>query len=326
MISEEASVELDTLSMRVQRKEKVADDIFLFELVPADPAAPLPPFSAGAHVEVLTRSGLKRQYSLCNAPSDSSHYLIAVKREAGGQGGSRSMADDVAAGDQILVSRPRNYFELDHSAVRYLFIAGGIGITPILSMSRELVRSGGDFRLVYCTRSPETTAFADELAGPGFSGRAIVHHDHGERSRSFDLAGLLAAVPPPGTHLYCCGPQPLMHAVRDLSRHWPSATVHFEDFSADVKHGKQGDAEFTVHLMRQNRTIGVPAGESILDALRRNGVVTPSSCESGTCGSCRTRLLEGVPDHRDYILDEEETGEIMICVSRAKSDRLVLDL
>jgi phthalate 4,5-dioxygenase reductase subunit len=117
-----------------------------------------------------------------------------------------------------------------------------------------------------------------------------------------------------------------MHAVRDRTRHWPAGTVHFEDFSTDVKQGKAGDAEFTVHLARQGLTIGIPAGVSILDALRRSGVAVPSSCESGTCGSCRTRLLKGTPDHRDYILDEDDTNEIMICVSRAKSDQLKLDL
>jgi phthalate 4,5-dioxygenase reductase subunit len=325
MTSEEASVDTASLSMTVHRKEEIADAVFLFELVSADESVELPRFTAGSHVEVLTRTGLKRQYSLCNAPSDSGRYVIAVKREEGGRGGSISMADELAEGDRLLVSHPTNYFELDPGAARFLFIAGGIGITPILSMARELAQTGRDFKLVYCTRSPRTTAFAAELAAEPFADKTVIHFDHGDRAHSFDLASVLAQRPE-GTHLYCCGPGPLMHAVRDLSRHWPASTVHFEDFSTALKEGKSGDAEFTVRLARRGITIGVPAGMSILDALRRHGIHVSSSCESGTCGACRTGLLQGVADHRDYILEEDETREIMICVSRAKSDELVLDL
>jgi phthalate 4,5-dioxygenase reductase component len=324
-ITEEASVEIDTLATIVKRKERIADDIVLFELVSADAAVKLPRFTSGSHVEVLARNGSKRQYSLCNAPSDGDRYVIAIKREAEGRGGSVSMVDEVAVGDRLLVSHPKNYFSLDKGATRHLFIAGGIGITPILSMTRELAETQGDFRLVYCTRSPETTAFAAELAEPAFADRTTIHHDHGDRAQSFDLESLLAERAE-GTHLYCCGPGPLMRAVRELTRHWPKSAVHFEDFSTTLKEGKPSDAEFTVHLARQGVTIGIAPGVSVLDALRRHGVAVPSSCESGTCGSCRTKLLEGIPDHRDYILDDDETQEIMICVSRAKSKRLVLDI
>jgi phthalate 4,5-dioxygenase reductase subunit len=321
----EESADISTQSMLIRRKGEIAQDVFLFELVSADESIKLPRFTAGSHIEVLTRNGLRRPYSLCNAPSDCDRYMIAVKRDAAGAGGSISMADDLQAGDRILVSQPKNYFALDPKARRFVLVAGGIGITPILSMARELVETRRDFKLLYCTRSPDTTAFADELSVPEFASHTVIHHDYNDRSRSFDLPSLLTERVE-GTHLYCCGPAPLMHAVRDLSRHWSEDAVHFEDFSASVKLAKSGDSEFTVRLARQGVTLGVPAGVSILETLRRHGISAPSSCESGTCGACRTGLLGGVADHRDFILDEDETGDIMICVSRAKSSELVLDI
>lgn len=319
-------METTMLSLNVRDKREVAHDIWLFELVGDDAGVPLPAFAAGAHVVVLTPAGLTRRYSLCNAPSDRSRYLVAIKREAAGMGGSVSMVDRVQVGDRLMVSPPENYFPLDSKVPNCLLIAGGIGITPILSMAHALAESGRDFRLLYCTRSPENTAFAEQMTAAPFAGRTTLHHDHGERSRSYDLAALLATQPAQ-THLYCCGPAPLMQTVRERSRHWAHGTVHFEDFGSTVKVDKPGDRAFDVVLARQGRTLHVAANTSILDALRQQGVAVPSSCESGTCGSCRTGLLDGVGEHRDYVLDDEEQArEIMICVSRARGERLVLDL
>ena len=317
--------ETEMMSLEVRQKTAIAQDIFLFELVRPDHSS-LPPFTAGSHLLVLTPSGLSRRYSLCNAPSERDRYMVAVKRDAVGSGGSISMVDSVAVGDRLDVSPPLNYFPLDPEATSYLLIAGGIGITPVLSMVRELIARNADFRLVYCTRSPETTAFLDELSAPELAGRVLVHHDHGDRERSLAIGPIVAARTGE-THLYCCGPRPLMQAVRDLTRHWPHAAVHFEDFGTSAHPEQNGEKTFSVRLARSGVTVEVPAGVSILAALRDRGVAVPSSCESGTCGTCRTGLLSGMAEHRDFVLDDDEQDkEIMICVSRAQSAELVLDL
>ena len=315
----------ESMLLVVKRRKELSQGTFSFELVPVDAIAELPLFSAGSHVAVVTPSGAVREYSLCNVPADRHRYVIAVKRDAQGQGGSVSMADQVKEGDTLQVSAPQNYFLLDKQASQFLFVAGGIGITPILSMIRDLQQDNRDFKLIYCTRSPEMTAFRGELSSSEFADKVFFHHDYGDRNQSLDFAKSLAKRPD-GAHLYCCGPGPLMHAVRDNSRHWPQSTLHFEDFGSTAKVELSGEKGFLVRLARKGITAQVPPGVTILDALREKGVVMPSSCESGTCGSCRTSLLAGEPDHRDFILDDDEKGEIMICISRAKSEELVLDI
>lgn len=315
------------LALTVCRKHDIAHGITLFELVAAD-GGDLPAFEAGAHIAVTTPNGLLRRYSLCNPPSERHRYLIAVQRDELGGGGSKSMVDEATAGSVLMAGPPENYFPLAHGARHHLLIAGGIGITPLLSMVHALRARGEEFELVYCTRFPERTAFLDELSAPDIAGRVRVHHSHGDPSRTLEIAPLLTQHAE-GTHVYCCGPRRLMQAVREAARHWPAGTVHVEDFgtSADPKAG--GDRLFSVRLERSCLTVAVPPGTSILDALRARGVSAPSSCESGTCGSCRTRLLAGKAEHRDYVLDEDEHDtNIMICVSRAEagSEQLVLDL
>jgi phthalate 4,5-dioxygenase reductase subunit len=327
---EGTSVAADTeggmLPLRVARKSWVASDVVLFELVRRD-GFPLPPFSAGAHVTVVTPNGLTRRYSLCNGPATTDRYCLAVKREPGGLGGSVSMVDGVQEGDVVPTSAPENYFALDATAPSHLLVAGGIGITPLLSMVRDLQQRQGAFKLLYLSRTPETTAFADVLQAPELAGRVTLHHDGGDASRAFDLDRWLAQHPA-GAHLYCCGPRGLMHAVRDKTRDWPTGSVHFEDFggAADPQE-VAGDGSFTVRLVRSNLSVVIPIGVSILEALRRENITVPSSCESGTCGSCRTGLVSGVAQHRDYVLDDSEHDHaIMICVSRAVSAVLELDL
>jgi phthalate 4,5-dioxygenase reductase component len=314
-----------TLTLTVTDKREIAEDIFLFELRDHD-GATLPPFTAGAHVLVQTPAGIARRYSLCNDPAERDRYVIAVKRDAQGGGGSLGMARDVHVGTRLVVSSPLNYFALSNDASRYLLIAGGIGITPMRAMMAELAARDAHFDVIYCTRSPESTAFLDELATGEFASRVRVHHDFGDRAQSLAIAPLLAERSG-NTHIYCCGPRPLMQAVRDAASHWPSSAVHFEDFGTSAHENVAGEKAFTVRLARTGGCVNVAPGESILDALRANGIDTPSSCEAGTCGSCRTRLLAGEADHRDFVLDEDEqTSEIMICVSRACSNELVLDL
>ncbi|WP_250516308.1 PDR/VanB family oxidoreductase [Caballeronia sp. INDeC2] len=314
-----------TLTLRVTEKREIAEDIFLFELRDED-GGTLPPFTAGAHVLVQTPAGIARRYSLCNAPAERDRYVIAVKRDTAGGGGSLSMARDVHEGSMLSVTPPLNYFPLADDASRYLLIAGGIGITPVRAMMAELAARNAPFDVIYCTRAPVSTAFLGEFNAGEFASKIRVHHDFGDRAQSIAIEPLVAERKG-NTHVYCCGPRPLMQAVRDATSHWPSSAVHFEDFGTSAHENTTGDKAFTVRLARSGGCVSVAPGETILDALRANGIETPSSCEAGTCGSCRTRLLAGEADHRDFVLDDDEQEtEIMICVSRARSSELVLDI
>lgn len=314
-----------TLRLRVRRKLALARDIHGFELVAADGSA-LPDYAPGAHIALTTPSGQKRRYSLCDAPAGQGHYFIAVKREANGRGGSLSFTTQVAEGDIVEADPPGNDFPMAAAEPKkYVFIAGGIGITPIRSMILDLERRGRtNWTLHYLTRAPEFTAFRDEFLAPRFAGRVVVHHDAGDPANAYDLWPLLES--PNGAHLYCCGPRGLMDAVRDMSGHWPDGAVRFEDFGA-AQADAATDTGFEVRLARLGKTVAVPPGVSILDALRKAGVSMPSSCESGSCGTCRVGLIEGEADHRDFVLlDDEHAAAIMICVSRAKSPTLTLDI
>lgn len=315
------------MPLRVASAEPAARGIQRFELRHPE-GADLPAFTAGAHVKVRTPSGATRQYSLSNDPEERDRYVIAVKREGNGRGGSLSLVDGVKAGATVEVGPPENLFALDDRARSFVLIAGGIGITPILSMARHLLSEGTRrFKLFYLTRDAESSAFLDILAGPEFKPFVTVHHDQGDPQEAFDLWTVLEKPgATTGQHVYCCGPKPLMDSVADMTGHWPASSVHFESFGGDTK-PHADDQPFEVFLDRTGRTVAVPVGRSILEALRDEGIHVPSSCESGTCGSCKSRLLEGEADHRDLVLmDDEKADHIMVCVSRAKSPRLVLDL
>ncbi len=319
-----ATAEPDFFKLKVAQKKKLAEGIYLFELCHPD-GAELPAFTAGSHLTVEVPMGARRNYSLCSNPADRDFYQIAVKRDAAGRGGSMSMADEVNEGDLLLVSAPRNNFELHPRATKFLFVAGGIGITPILSMMRHLkTQDNGQFKLIYCTRDPESTAFLEELKAAEFEGQVQVHHDHGDINNALDFWPVFET--PDNAHVYCCGPRGLMDAVADMSGHWPSGAVHFESFGVDAS-AYAANKPFAVRLQKSGKTVPVSAEQSILEALRGAGVRVPSSCESGTCGSCKTTLLSGEAEHRDMVLsDEEKEHHIMVCVSRAKSPELVLDL
>jgi phthalate 4,5-dioxygenase reductase subunit len=311
------------MPLRVTRNDKIADGIHMLEFRDAGDQ-PLPEFSAGAHITIQTPNGLLRKYSLCNAPAERDRYQVAVKREINGRGGSIDLIDHVMAGDQLMVAPPVNDFRLPPRAQDFLFIAGGIGITPIMAMIRQLQAEGKRFRLFYCTRSPETTAFLDELSAPEFKDRVTIHYDGGDPARSLDLRPILQERKN-REHLYCCGPRPLMEAVRKMTDHWSSNAVHFEAFS-DAETHKPTDKPFKVKLARSGTVIEVPTTKTILEALREHGLDVPSSCETGTCGTCRTKLIAGEADHRDLVLAEHErTDTIMICVSRARSDEITID-
>ena len=310
-------------TVRVARAERIATDIHLFELRPGG-SPTLPAWTAGSHIAVRSPNGSVRKYSLCNDPAETDRYVIAVKRDPNGRGGSVDLVDHVGAGDTVEITEPTNAFDLAPKAASFVFIAGGIGITPIMSMMHALNAEGRRYKLHYLTRSREDTAFADELAGPDFRGKVAIHHDGGDPRRSFDLWPLLEKPSP--THVYCCGPRGLLEAVRDMTGHWSRAAIHFESFADAGATAKPDDKPFTVVLARSGARIEVPPGTSILEAMRARGHDAPSSCEAGSCGTCRTTLVSGVADHRDLVLmDDEKDAQIMICVSRALTPEIAID-
>ena len=307
------------LALTVTRRRQLTPEITEFTLS-RDDAGALPPFTPGAHIAVETPGGAMRSYSLINDGAAPETYVIAIKREPNSRGGSTSMHDAAPEGTALTVTPPENNFELV-DAPSYLLVAGGIGVTPILSIARRLTDQGKPFNLIYCTRTPEETAFLDEVNGIDGS---VVHHDHGEPDQFYDFWDHFAD--PGSEHVYCCGPSPLMEEIKAISGHWTEGRVHFENFNA-VAAVRDDDEPFSVTIAGTGETVEVPADRSILESLRAAGVQTTSSCESGTCGTCKCRLVDGDVDHRDLVLlDEEKDRFIMICVSRAKTGDLVVDL
>lgn len=319
-----ASVEPPFFDVRVTQKAAIARDTWWFELRHPE-GGPLPPYTPGAHLTVQVPGGARRNYSLCSDPVVGDAYQIAVKRDPLGRGGSMAMADQVQPGELLRISAPRNNFELHPRATQFLFVAGGIGITPVLSMMRHLkTQRRGEFKLIYCTRDKDSTAFLQELSGAEFAGQVQIHHDQGDMRNALDFWPVFEV--PGKAHVYCCGPRGLMDNVADVSGHWPMGSIHFESFGVDASVYAANTA-FDVRLQRAGVTLHVGVDQTILQALRAGGHHVPSSCESGTCGSCRTTLLAGDAEHRDMVLnDEEKETQIMVCVSRAKSGALVLDL
>lgn len=316
------------IRLKVERISRLTDGIKKFELAAAD-GGELPAFDAGSHIDIFTGGGLRRSYSLANSPEQRDRYEIAVLREPAGRGGSAWMHDALAFGDVIEATAPKNLFPLDESADSHLLIAGGIGITPLLSMGRRLRHLNRPATLHYCTRGPETTAYAKEVKDV-FGDGVIFHHDGGDPSRGIDLKSVLAD-PQTGVGLYVCGPGPLIDAVREAAAHWPEGSVHFERFSAPVQDvANDEDEPFDIVLSRQGKTLTVPPGKSILEVVTEAGITVESACEEGICGCCEIRLLGGEADHRDSFLgddDKQNNRAIMVCSSRArKGETLVLDL
>jgi ferredoxin-NADP reductase len=316
------------MDVRVRNAQLVAPRIKAFELV--DPAgAQLPPFTAGSHVEVHLPNGLVRSYSLVNDARERDRYEIAVLREEAGGGGSAWIHANLRVGDTLTVAPPQNRFEIDEGGDHNILIAGGIGITPLLSMAARFDELGIDFKLYYATRSREETAFLERVEQL-FADRLHLHHSGGDSARRLDIDALLR-VRPPGTHVYVCGPPELISAVRAAAREWPQGTVHFELFgNARASGGEaQENRPFDVHLRKRNLTLHVPAERSILDVLTANGIKVRTVCNDGFCGTCTTRYVGGAVDHRDGVLDDVERANVLqVCVSRAQagSDLLVLDL
>lgn len=309
------------------RKQREAQDIYSFTLVAADGAA-LPPYSAGSHIDVHTPSKEVRQYSLCNAAADENSYLIAVLREPAGRGGSASMHDIVQVGDRLTISEPRNHFPLAHHAVRTILFGGGIGITPLLSMAERLANAGSAFELRYCARSRERMAFRTRIMSSKYADRVSLHFDNGDPEQRLQIDRILSGTAR-DTHLYVCGPKGFMTHILDSARAvgWPEEALHWEFFAGNPMAESTGS--FQIKIASSGQVIGVAEGQTVIAALSANGIEVPTSCEQGVCGTCLTRVIEGVPDHRDLFLTPAEQAandQFLPCCSRAKSAVLVLDL
>ena len=301
------------------RQEAV--DILSFALAAVD-GATLPPFAAGAHIDLHIAPDRLRQYSLSNSTAERDRYLIAVKLEHGGRGGSRYLHEQVRVGSRIAVGAPRNTFHLPPGRAPLLFIAGGVGITPIRAMLHQAEYEGRDWQLHYAARSKHHTAFHDELAAYGDRVR-FWWSESGERLPTRDIIAEAGHVV-----LRCCGPERLMTEVEHATAAWHSDRVGFERFRGKLDDGV-ANRPFDVELRRSGLRVHVPADVSLLDALRSHGVDVPFACQEGVCGTCETRVLAGTIDHRDQLLTEQEraSGQVMMpCVSRARSGKLVLDL
>ncbi|MDT4820471.1 Carnitine monooxygenase reductase subunit [compost metagenome] len=315
----------DTLRVRVGRVEPLAAGIKRFTLQPCDGGA-LPAFSSGSHVVVHMDSGrLRNAYSLTSALDNPAHYQIAVRLEEASRGGSRYMHEQVQEGDELDIGAPGNLFGLDHGAGRHLLIAGGIGITPFMTHIQALAARNAGFELHYCFRNAQSAAFLDVLPAALQPGQ--LHLYESDTGNLLDIASLLAAQPS-NTHVYVCGPAPLNDAVVGAARAagWDTSRIHFEQFRNEVD--ATGGA-FEAVLQKSGLTLQVGAEESLLRAIEKAGVQVDCMCREGICGSCETAILEGEADHRDqYLSDAEKTAQktMMLCVSRCKGQRLVLDL
>lgn len=312
------------IRVRVARKWAAADGIAGFELRPLKGL--LPTFQPGAHIDVHMPNGAIRQYSIINGPGETDNYVIGVKREPDSKSGSSCMHETVREGDVLAISEPRNNFPLRRDAVKTLFIAGGIGITPLLAMAQALNGSGLVNELHYFAQDKMHLAFPERLESLGDA--LVPHLGLGPVETGEKLRDLLSS-PRPSVHVYLCGPGPMLEAARKIAAEqgWPETAVHFEYF----KNTNQIDdsSSFEIALARSAVTLQVPAGRTILEVMRDNGIDVPSSCEQGACGTCMATVIEGEPDHQDVYLNEAEKRagtKIMTCVSRAKSPRLVLDI
>jgi tetrachlorobenzoquinone reductase len=311
------------MQLRVRRISYEAEGINSYELV-APAGGDLAAFTAGSHVDLHLPNGMIRSYSLVNDQSERSRYVIAINKDAASRGGSRMIHETVRAGDLITISHPKNNFVLQERASHSTLIAGGIGITPLLSMIRRLGALGRSCELHYAARTRPAAAFLDELKALG--PRLHLHFDQEASGRVLDLPTIVRNAPAEA-HLYCCGPVAMLEAFEAATADRPSAQVHVEYFTAREKPAVAGG--FQVKLARSNLTITVEPGKTILNALLDAGIAVNYACTEGVCGTCETRVIEGTPDHRDLFLGKEEqaaNNTMMICCSGSKSGTLVLDL
>jgi ferredoxin-NADP reductase len=316
-----------TVRARVTRITQAASEIHLIELAAAQ-GQQLPPFSAGSHIDLHLPNGMVRSYSLSGAPGESEHYFIGVKNEPQGSGGSRFIHEHLKIGDELDISRPRNNFGLQEQADHTVLIAGGIGVTPLVSMSLRLENIGRPWELHYAGRHRGSTAFIPELSA--FGSKVSFYLRNGAedpaQSRRMEIPAIVEAAPP-GSHFYCCGPTEMINGFLAATSSLPAERVHFERFANDQPIDKDGS--FTVILKQSGETVEIPSGQTILAVLLERGIDAPYSCMEGICSACETRVLAGIPEHHDMILSAEQKAAnnvMMICCSRSKTPELVLEL
>ena len=310
------------IDVRLTAARFAARDTNLYELQRLDGDA-LPAAEPGAHIDLHLPNGLVRQYSLIATDCAPSTYLIGVKHDPKGRGGSGYIHQQLRVGALLQISVPRNHFPLIETRERVVLIAGGIGITPIWSMAKRLQAFDRPWELHYSVRSRADALFSDEMSSLP-SARLYVNDEN--NGRILDLPGLLDTVPR-GAHIYCCGPATMLAAFENATKYRPKEQIHVEHFSAQCDAATDGG--FVVELARSARQVKVPAGMTVLQALRNCGVDVPWSCEQGVCGACETGVISGIPDHKDVVLTDHEhnaNDRMMICCSGCKSDRLILDL
>jgi len=315
-----------TFSVLIKQIRLESEGTSSFELVSLT-GQQLPAFTPGAHIDLHLPGGLVRSYSLLNKPSERASYRIAVKREPDSRGGSAWLHDQARVGMTLELSAPLNDFELEEEAPSSILVAGGIGITPILSMVAHLAAAGRPWQLHYCARSRECMAFSDELELLAANCKGVVHRYFNDSSpEPLDIQALVESAPD-DAHLYCCGPAGMIEDFISASQKRSPNTVHFERFASSQVAATSGG--FDVHLARDGRTLTVKNGKSILDTLLDAGLDVPYACTQGICGSCLTRVIDGIPDHRDDCLTDEQreaNDSVIICCSGSHSQKLTLDL
>lgn len=314
-----------TLSALVHTLRHEAEGIISVELRPWGDTV-FTPFEAGSHIDLHLPNGLVRSYSLLNAPSDQGRYVVGILRDRASRGGSRYVHEQLRVGTQLQISQPRNNFALDTRASHSVLVAGGIGITPIYCMFRQLLALGRSAELIYCARSRAEAALVDEISGLGAK---VLYHFNDEKGGLPDLASYLAGRPA-DTHFYCCGPTPMLDAFEQTCERLGYPHAHIERFTAaEVAASEDAQDSYSVELSKSGKTLHIEPGLNLLDVLLEAGCDIEYSCREGVCGSCETRVLEGDIDHRDGVLTKAEraaNGSMMVCVSGCKSRRLVLDL
>jgi ferredoxin-NADP reductase len=330
-ISDAANPSQERIQVLVRSMALLASDTIAVEFVPGDENE-LPAFEAGSHVDLLLPNGIRRSYSLCNEPSDGHRYVVGVKKASPSQGASSYIHDHLRVGQRIEISRPRNNFPLIRPAARSIFIAGGIGITPIWSMIQTLESEGGLWRLYYAARTSKDAAFLRELqalsvAHPGW---IDIRFDHEPDVAMLDIEGIVKENMGIGVHFYACGPSPMLDAFEAATKSIPETNRHLERFSADAKEASAAAlTEYDAVLAKSGMTLRITPEKSLLDTLLDAGVSVEFSCMEGICGSCRVAVQEGLPDHRDHVLTEAERARndtVLVCCCGSRTQRLVLDL
>ena len=330
-IPDAANPSRDRMEVLVRSITLLATETISVEFVASDEIE-LPAFEAGAHIDLLLPNGISRSYSLCNQPTDRHRYVIGVKKADPSRGASSYIHDRLRVGQRIEIGRPRNNFPLVRTSERSIFIAGGIGITPIWSMIQTLESEGRQWKLYYAARTAKDAAFLSELQALSVAhpGRVDIRFDHEPGVAMLDIEGIVNENKSTGVHFYACGPSPMLDAFEAATQSIPGANRHLERFSGDAKGASEGAlTEYEAVLAKSGMTLRITSKKSLLDTLLDAGVNVDFSCMEGICGSCRVAVQEGLPDHRDHVLTEEERARndtVLVCCCGSRTQRLVLDL